>query len=248
MATANKKENPHKDHRQRMKRQFLRDGIDVFEPHQVLEMMLFYTIPQKDTNELAHRLLDRFGDLPSVLDADFGELCEVKGVSEHTATFLILTREVLSRYYKEKTDTGFFNDESEIVKYLQRQYMNEERERVRMLCLNNEGKLLDSSVVFTGTLTASLISVRDMVRIALRYPTTAIVVAHNHPAGNCLPSPEDIQATKDIAAMFRAMNIKVLDHYIFAGERYFSMRSNPLYAPVFSGTVERLDNQLTNRQ
>ena len=235
--------NPHKEHRQRMKRQFIRVGMDVYEPHQVLEMLLFYAIPQRDTNPIAHRLLDRFGDLPSVLDADYEELCKVKGVSEHTATLLVLCGQLLSRYHKEKTKKTRFTAHSEIVEFLEKQLLNEKREKVLLLSLNNRAKFINCTTVYTGTLTSSEANTRELVQTALLDQATAVVVAHNHPVGYALPSEEDIATTQAFLPAFKMMQIKVLDHVIVSPNGSYSMRESPYYAPLFTEVITRLDKQ-----
>lgn len=247
MADKSKQINPHKDHRQRMKRQFLRGGIDQFEPHQVLELLLFYAIPQRDTNPLAHRLLDHFGDLPSVLDADYEELCRIDGISEHSATMLVLCGQLLSRYYKEKKDKRIFSGIREIAEYMQNEFVNEKREKVMLLALNNRLQLINFTVVHTGTLTSSEANTRELVQAALRSRATAVVIAHNHPAGFCAPSVEDVATTRALISAFQMMDITLLDHVIYAMDGSFSMRESPYHAAMFSKTVQRMDrNQVNN--
>lgn len=238
-----KKINPHRDHRKRMKRQFVRGGIDQFEPHQVLELLLFFAIPQRDTNPLAHRLLDRFGDLVSVLDADYEELCRVDGISEHSATLLVLCGQLLLRYSKEKADRRKLITFSEIKEFVELQLINEKCEKVLLLSLNNRLELVNSTVVHTGTIDSAEANTRELVQAALRNRATAVVVAHNHPAGFCLPSEEDVTVTKSFVPAFKMMDIKVLDHIIVAQDGSYSMRNSPYYAPLFSNLLPRLDTK-----
>ncbi len=224
-----------------MKQQFIRGSINQYEPHQVLELLLFFAIPQRDTNPIAHRLLDRFGDLPSVLDAEYEELCMVDGISEHSATLLVLCGQLLSRYYKEKSQKRTFSNLGEITEYLQMQLVNEKCEKVLLLSLNNRGQMISCTVVHTGTITSTEANTRELVQAALRNRATAVVVAHNHPAGFCLPSEEDIATTKSFVSAFKMMDIGVLDHVIVAQDGCYSMRESPYYAPIFSSTVSRLD-------
>lgn len=242
-----KKVNPHKNHRRRMKQQFVRGGIDQYEPHQVLELLLFFAIPQRDTNPLAHRLLDHFGDLASVLDADYEELCRIKGISEHSATLLTLCGQLLSRYHKEKKGRPKFSSFDEIKDYLCAQLINEKRETVLLLSLNNCRQMINCTVVRTGTVTATETSVRELVQVALRDRATAVVVAHNHPAGLALPSAEDVEATKKFLAAFQMMEIEVLDHVIVAQDGIFSMRGSAYYAALFSKSMPKI-NALGNRK
>lgn len=236
-----KKINPHKNHRRRMKQQFIRAGINQYEPHQVLELLLFFAIPQRDTNPLAHRLLDHFGDLASVLDADYEELCQIEGISEHSATLLVLCGQLLSRYQKEKKGRRKFSSFDEIEEYLCAQLAHEKSETILLLSLNNRRQMLNCTVVRTGTVTSTETSARELVQIALRDRATAVVVAHNHPAGLPLPSAEDVEATKSFVAAFNMMEISVLDHIIVTQDDHYSMRGSPYYAPLFTKTVSRLD-------
>ncbi len=242
-----KKVNPHKNHRRRMKQQFVRGGIDQYEPHQVLELLLFFAIPQRDTNLLAHRLLDHFGDLASVLDADYEELCRIDGISEHSATLLILCGQLLARYHKEKKRRQKFSSFDDIHEYLCAQLANEKRETVLLLSLNNRSEMINCSIVRTGTVNATETSTRELVQVALRDRATAVVVAHNHPAGLALPSAEDVEATKKFLAAFQMMEIEVLDHVIVAQEGTFSMRGSAYYAPLFSKSMPKI-NAIGNRK
>ncbi|MBQ9963930.1 MAG: RadC family protein [Clostridia bacterium] len=243
MPEQQKKTNPHKGHRQRMKRQFRRVGIDQFEPHQVLELLLFYAVPQRDTNPLAHRLLDKFDDLPSVLDADYQSLCSVEGVSEHTATFLMLCGQLLTRYHKEKQEKKVFSSMAEIAEHLAKRFVNVKTEQMVLLSLNNRRKEINCSVIKSGTETTVEASVRELVQIALRCGATAVVVAHNHPVGNCKPSDADVKATKTMVNTFQMLNITFLDHLIFAEDGYCSLRESPFLAPLFSSMLARLDEK-----
>ena len=238
-----KKINPHKGHRTRMKRQFIRGGIEQFEPHQVLELLLFFAIPQRDTNPIAHRLLDRFGDLASVLDADYEELCRVDGISEHSATLLVLCGQLLLRHSKEKADRRRLITFAEIKEFVELQLINEKCEKVLLLSLNNRLELVNCTVVNSGTIDSAEANTRELVQAALRNRATAVVVAHNHPAGFCLPSEEDVTVTKSFIPIFKMMNIAVLDHIIVAPDASFSMRNSPHYAPLFSDMVSRLDKR-----
>ena len=229
-------DNPHKGHRARMKQQFLENGLDGFNDHQVLEMLLFYAIAQKDTNELAHRLIDRFGGLSNVLDAEPRDLCDVNGISEHTATFLTFCRSLLNRYYKEKVKgTKRFTSFAAIGEYLQSLYVNERHEKVTMLCLDNSGKLLTCRVINEGTLTSVELDTRRIVQTALQHGATAAVLAHNHPVGIALPSEEDVAATKQLLYALKMVDVKLIDHMVFAQGDYTSMRQSAKYGYVFLG-------------
>lgn len=225
----------HDGHRLRLKQQFLENGLDSFEPHQILELLLFYSIPQRDTNPLAHELINKFGSLPAVLDADYEKLCRVKGVGQHTATFLTLCGDLLHQYYKQKQQVikRFLSDE-DVVSFFKTQFLNIDHERVVLLCLNNRGDFLKSKIISEGTATATEVHVRTVVDTALRYNATAVVIAHNHPVGFTRPSTADINTTKQLLDALSVLDIQLVDHFIFAGEHYISMRKSPDIAPIFS--------------
>lgn len=240
MPVRNRDSGLHKDHRKRMKQQFLAGGIDQFTTHQVLELLLFYSIPRRDTNETAHRLIDRFGSISNVLDAEYEELRQVEGVGEHTATFLMYCGQLLSRYYKEKNENKRVVGLAAIKEFLINEYINEKREKVYLLSLNNRSEMLNATVINVGTPTSSDADIREMVEVALRYHASGVVLAHNHPVGNNAPSNADIMTTKKAIAAFRMMNISLSDHLIYGDGEVFSMRESPYYAPMFSDLIQRL--------
>ena len=103
----------HEGHRQRLKNRFLTEGLDSFETHNILELLLFYSIPQRDTNGIAHKLLDTFGSLKGVFEADFEELIKIDGIKENTATLLKLIPEVARAYFHEEMDEQKIFDTAE---------------------------------------------------------------------------------------------------------------------------------------
>ncbi len=225
----------HDGHRLRMKEQFLKSGMDSLSPHQVLEILLYYSVPRVDTNPLAHRLIDHFGGLSEVLDADFDQLRQVKGVSENTATHLTFVSQLLRRYQCEKTqDRRSFHSLDEVGEYLQAQYTNEKVEKLRILCFNNRGNLLHTELISEGGLVSTGVNIRRIMETVLRYPTTSVVMAHNHPAGFALPSPQDYDCTVQVRRALETLQVQLSDHIIFAENEFISMRQTAKYAGAFS--------------
>lgn len=228
-------DNPHSGHRARMKQQFLRNGLDSFEPHQALELLLFFAIARKDVNALAHDLIDRFGGLPQVLEADVEDLCTVPGISEHTATLLTLCAQMGHRCLREKAeDVRQYKTYTAIGTYLTAQFAGEKTERTRLLCLNNRGDLLCCAVVGEGTVSATEVNLRTIVKTALQCGATAAVIAHNHPAGFAFPSAEDIDATRRVAHALQLVDVQLVDHIITADNDYVSLRQSARYTDLFS--------------
>ncbi len=235
-------ENLHKGHRARMKAQFRQYGAERFESHQLLELLLFYGVPQKDTNPLAHRLLKEFGNLTNVFNASFDDLCRIDGISEHTATLLMLCGQLLPRYYSEKQENRPLTTQTALVEFLRPHFINQPKEKLVLLCLNNRQEPLACSVVSQGSLTATDASVREVVERIIRTKATAVVLAHNHPAGHPVPSGEDIAFTRSLCHTLRQIEVALVDHLIFSEKEYLSIRQQPCFAPMFSSVLANLDS------
>lgn len=234
----------HSGHRERLKNRFINYGLRSFEPHQVLELLLFYAIPQKDTNPLAHELLNTFGSLPAVLDASVQDLCRIKGISQHSATLIRLCGELFKRYEQEaQSGVTAFTCLDEIRAYLQPQFRGESHEMTILVCLNNRLELLGAPVVSTGTLVSTDASLRSIIEQIVLHKATRVVLAHNHPAGFAEPSSADISTTRHIIESLKLVEVEVLDHMIFAKDNYISMRQTPHYAPLFSDIISRLTGE-----
>lgn len=225
----------HHGHRERLKERFAKHGLDAFENHEILELLLFYAIPRKDTNELAHRLLNEFGSLPAVLEAEQDALCRVEGISTHSASLIRLCSQLFVRYEAEKqVSVRAFSDIEHVATYLKPFFAGESIEKALVLSTNNRFELLGCDVLSTGTVTTTEARTREIAEYALRRKATGIILAHNHPSGFASPSTEDVQLTSRLVQNLRAMDIAVMDHLIFAGKNYTSLRKSPQFAPLFS--------------
>ena len=214
----------HKGHRERLKARFLEEGLDNFTDIQVLELLLFYAIPQKDTNPIAHALLNRFGSLSQVLDADTEELKKVPGISDHSATLLRMVTEI-SRYYQVNCvqRTRVLTTLDECGAFLVPHFFGRSNETVFLLCLDAKCKVLCCREVGEGSIHTASISVRKIVETALSTNATTVILAHNHPSGVALPSSEDIQTTRRVAAALNAVEVHLADHIVVADGDFVSM-------------------------
>ena len=217
-------ESIHKGHRERLKQRFLEDGLDNFTDIQVLELLLFYAIPRSDTNPIAHALLDRFGSLSQVLEADVEELKKVPGIKDHAASLLALVID-LCRYYQVNCaqQTEILTTLDACGKYLVPRFFGRTKETVFLLCLDAKCKVLCCKELGEGTVNATSISVRKVVETALNANATTVILAHNHPSGVALPSNEDVVTTRRIAAALQAVEIYLADHIVVADGDYVSM-------------------------
>ena len=214
----------HKGHRERLKARFLEEGLDNFTDIQVLELLLFYAIPQKDTNPIAHALLDRFGSLSQVLDAEAEELKKVPGISDHSATLLRMVTEI-SRYYQVNCvqRTQALTTLDACGNYLVPYFFGRSNETVFLLCLDAKCKVLCCREVGQGSINSASISVRKIVETAISSNATTVILAHNHPSGVALPSSEDIQTTRRVAAALSAVEVHLADHIVVADGDFVSM-------------------------
>lgn len=213
----------HDGHRQRLLQRFLREGLDGFDEHNILELLLFYAIPRKDTNELAHRLMDDFGSLAGVLDASAQELQQVEGVGENTAGFLKLLPELTRVYYSQKQQDLCLASTEQAGRFLLPRFIGRQEETVLLTCLNGKCRVLSCTVLHKGSLNSSEVNVRKLLTAALKHNAAAVILAHNHPGGVALPSPEDLSTTARIKAALEAADIRLLDHIIVADHDFVSL-------------------------
>lgn len=218
-------DNLHAGHREKLKARFLKNGLDAFEPHNALELLLFYAIPRRDTNELAHRLMKTFGSFAAVLDAPLEQLMEVEGIGQNTAVLLKMIPQLCRMYLDDSNQGGRqLQTSEEIGGYLMPKFVGMTVEGVYLLCMDNRNKILFSQMISTGgTVNASSVTIRVIVEAAVRCQATQVVLAHNHPQGFALPSQQDIAATRAIAQHLRVLGIQLTDHIITAKNDYVSL-------------------------
>lgn len=231
-----KKINPHKDHRERLRQRFVREGMDNFPDHNKLELLLFYAIPRKDTNELAHRLLEAFGSFAGVLDADYEALCRVEGIGENAATFLKLMPQVARAYLMDKeTRYPTFGDLHKMGSYLVNYFVGETNEKAVVIFLNNRVEMIDLLVLSEGIVNAAEIPVRKIAEAGLARKASFFLLAHNHPDGTCLPSEEDRALTAHISRLFRDLGMPLAEHLVIGGSSYYGILSGEKNGTFFGG-------------
>ena len=226
----------HDGHRQRLKERFLAEGLDNFTDIQALELLLFYCIPRKDTNELAHTLLKRFGGFAQVLEAKPEDLMRVDGIGENAALFLNLLP-AAGRYYDvERIKCGKILRTTESCgQYLLPFFKGHSQETVFLLCMDAKCKVLSCQQVGEGSVNSAGVPVRRIVEAALAVNATTVVLAHNHPSGLALPSHEDVATTHRLATALDAVEIALADHIVVADDDFVSMVQSGYYRPGHCG-------------
>lgn len=222
----------HDGHRQRLKNRFREEGLDHFEEHQVLELILYYTIPRRDTNPIAHELLKRFGSLAQVLEARPEELAKVPGMGDSAATFLSLITAVGRYYLVNRTmQETILPSIEKCGQYLVPFFHGRRNEMVYILCLDAKCKVLCCKEMGEGSVNSAGVPIRRIVETALGANATSVVLAHNHPSGFALPSGEDIQTTKRVAMALDVVEIQLVDHIVVADDDFVSLAQSDLYSP-----------------
>lgn len=222
----------HDGHRDRLKQRFLTEGLDKFTDIQVLELLLFYCIPRKDTNELAHVLLDRFGSLSQVMETKPEELMTVEGIGQNAATFLRLIPAAGRFYAVDRTNRNkILNTLTECGYFVKQYFEGRSLETVFLLCLDAKCKVLCCQQVGEGGVNSAGVPIRRVVETALAANATTVVLAHNHPSGLALPSHEDIATTRRVALALDAVEIHLADHIIVADDDFISMVQSGYYRP-----------------
>ena len=224
---AEKKKAIHTGHRGRVKEEFLARGIEGWTDHRVLELVLFFAIPQGDVNPLAHELIDRFGSLSGVLDALPEELMKVKGMGEHSSTMLKLFPAVLGRYLEGRTGPGqLIHTTAEAGHVLAPYLYGSRNEMVYVLCLDSKEKLLGVRRISEGNNSNSDVTIRRVAEECMALRASFCYLAHNHVSGVALPSPEDVNTTQVIRAALEPLGVRLVDHLVFVDGDLVSIRES----------------------
>lgn len=223
----------HDGHRDRVRDKFLHSGLEVFEEHQILELLLFYGIPRKDTNEIAHKLINTYGSFSSVFDAPI-ETLEDCGLSKSASVLIKLIPQVCRKYMDDKYENKDKIITSEnIAERLMPKFIGLDEENVVLMLLDAKSKELYCGVISQGSVNASEIYTRKVVQLAVKYHSTSAIISHNHPSGIALPSLEDIKSTINLKKALSAVGVRLVDHIIVADTDYISLAQSEEHFKIF---------------
>ena len=221
---------PHAGHRDRLRARFVEAGPNALADYELLEMLLFRTIPRRDTKPIAKALIARFGSFAGVLGADAKRLCEVSGVKEAVAADLRLVAEAGRRILKnEIREREILGSWDAVVAYCTAAMAHESREQFRILFLDKKNVLIADEVQQTGTVDHTPVYPREVMRRALELSATALILVHNHPSGDPTPSRADVEMTNQIAEIAKTLNITVHDHVVIGKTGHVSMKGLGLF-------------------
>lgn len=223
-------DNLHKGHRKRVKARFIKDGnLDSFEYHQILELLLFYAIPMKDTNEMAHKLLNEYGSFHNLLNASPEDLMKRCKVTENAAVLISMIPHLSRRYLNSAWDKNVrINSLNIASEYFNSLLAGEPYESFYMLCLDVNKRLIKAVKISEGNVGGAHIYIDKVVDWALLYKTSYVLIGHNHPSGTMKPSKSDVDATEKIKLALDTINMLLLDHIIVCGQKNYSFAENRL--------------------
>jgi len=216
-------------HRKRLRDRFLQSGLNGFLDYEIVELLLTLGTPRKDCKQMAKETIERFKGLRGVLDASLEELQHIKGIGPSNAFGIKLFQAISERYAREKIPPKIsLNSLRAVVNYLREKLSRENKEHFVILLLGLHNNLLSVKDISIGTLNSSLVHPREVFEPAVKNLAAHIIVAHNHPSGDSMPSKEDVEITKDLVATGRVLGIEVLDHIIITKLQYFSFKEKGL--------------------
>lgn len=207
-----------------MRERFRSGGIDHFADHEALELLLYYAIPRINTNEIAHRLIHRYGTLADVLEAPMEDLQQVKGIGQEAATFLHVVSSVVRKAKMEQSQRDMPMTSTEAAgSYLLECFAGEKTEVIYLLCIDSKGKLLHTKRLDEGGIESVEVNIRKLVECALLSKASAVILSHNHPSGVALPSGDDYSTTIEVQRALAPLGVRLLDHIIVADGDFVSM-------------------------
>jgi DNA repair protein RadC len=224
------KQDPHYvGHRKRLKDKFLSTTPDSFSDYELLELLLFQAIPRRDVKPLAKELLQKFGHLKSIINAEEKEILAIKGTNENTFLGLKIIREMIHRVLEERViNRNAISSWSALLDYLKFNMSQLKIEQFRVLFLNKKNILIADEIMANGTIDQTPVYPREIIKRSLFYEAGAIILVHNHPSGSTKPSNADIDLTAKIVEACKTVNVTVHDHVIIGNEEFYSFKSNML--------------------
>lgn len=216
-------ENHASGHRERLRDKFIEAGIVAFADYEMLELLLMQNIPRKDVKPIAKELIAHFGTFAKVLDADYSDLVNFKGLGKSSAFGLKLASGVNQAYSKNqvqaKINLGSF---VELIDYLYTKLSSLTHEEFHAIYLDSKNNLIKDECLFKGSVNSAAVYPREVVKFALKYGASSIVVAHNHPSGDPTPSMQDDLLTTELKTALHTLNIRLIDHVVIGEGEHFS--------------------------
>jgi DNA repair protein RadC len=216
-------------HRKRLREKFLKSGLSGFHDYEIVELLLTLGAPRKDCKQQAKDVIKKFKTLRAALAASPEELQQIEGIGPHSAFGIKLVREAAAEFLRQQiVDKPVYKSAKEIFDYLYHSMRDLKKEVFKVIYLNSQNQIIDIADLFEGTVDSSSISPREVIENSIKQNATSLIFVHNHPSGNPEPSPTDKQVTRDLVYAGSIMKIRVLDHIIIGGNKYYSFAAEGL--------------------
>ncbi len=234
------KDNPHKAHRSRVREKIIANGLESFQPHEVLEFLLFHTVPRKDTNPMAHKLIATFGSLKNVLEASVQDLMEKGGLSLNSAVLIASLRDVFSKYESARLEKTPVKTTAKMKELFRPFFVTETIEKL-VVAFFDSGMNVKGIKEFSGGQENSFrFNTREVLREALSFNSYYVAIAHNHPVSTALPSKDDINATSAMKNQLEYFDIKLVDHLVFGTDGVFNFAGDKQASVFVSDLSEKI--------
>ena len=218
----------HKGHRNRLKQNMIENDFNVSDIN-LLESLLFYSVSRADTNETAHRLINAFGSVSAVLEADIEDIKSVEGVGENSAFLIKLVSKLGKRAISEKRNGKIINSVGAAISVLRPVFLHEKDEIMVVILLDNSNRFIALKELARGTVNSASYDNRKLVEFAMRSNAAGVILAHNHPHGVAQPSGEDLDSTREARNLLNKIGVSLLDHVIFNDDSYTSIKERKDY-------------------
>lgn len=218
------KNNCHDGHRKRMLQKYLQNGIDCFEEHELLEVLLFSIFSRRNTNDIAHMLISAFGSLEDVMSADYNELLKTDGIGESTAAFICFIKDFALLFNQDRRVVYQLNSIKKVLEYCREHLLNLPDESGHILYLDKNYNFAAEGKVQSSDTMPLPFDIRDATVKAINSGCPNLVFIHTHPDGPALPSSADIAETRRIRQVLHSLSLNLVDHIIIFGDDVLSMR------------------------
>lgn len=236
----------HDNHRERMREKIRKTGIKNLAMHEILEYLLYGFIPRKDTNELAHRLIDTFGSFASVMQADEGALKQVKGMTDNAALFLHSLPDIFYAFVKNSNEEPIVIDNiSKVISFVKANMHGLREENVLVLCLDKNYRYKSCDRMFQGNETHCNVDINTIIDFCRKNKASNVIVAHNHLGCSSHPSKDDVVFTKFLVSALYLHSITLVDHIILGTDEPYSFRNTgeiEYYAKMQMDLIENIKN------
>ena len=221
-------------HRERVRKAYLKNSFESMPDSNVLELLLFYAIPRKDVKEISYALLNRFGSLEGVFEADIKELVKVDGVGESTAILINLCRNINGRLIKNKnTGVKKIDSAQKACDFVFNELSFKNRESVILISLDNSQNIISVNEIAQGNASFSAIEPYKIMECIIKDGAANVILAHNHPCGDNTPSIDDISFTVNMIGMCRQIKVNFNDHIVVGENGALSMATDIRYSTFF---------------